>query len=131
MNIAPVLKIDRLYFQRAHPDKQATFIESESLDDMPRADVSIDIACMQEINPDVRDRYFTLLAQRAGHTYSCNRTSKTFPDGTVTNFLNYPWGGATMLVDELCPWHQEFYSFRPPLFRRYDGPTRHRLVRWG
>lgn len=129
INIKPVLEMDFDYFAMAHPNKTATFMPSEEMDGLPAADLSIDIACMGEINPEVRDRYFAILKDRVALTYSCNRESKTFPDGTTTNFHDYPWSGS-FLVDELSPWHEDFYSFRPPFWRKFDGPVRHRLVRW-
>ena len=61
--------------------------------------------------------------------YCCNREEKRLPDGTITRFADYPWRGSDrVLVDERCPWHQRHYRFRPPFYRPFDGPTRHRLA---
>lgn len=60
----------------------------------------------------------------------CNRLGKFYPDEIVTKFLEYPWSpDDQVLVDELCPWHQYYYTFLPPFFRPYDGPIQHRLVK--
>ncbi len=32
------------------------------------------------------------------------------------------------MLDDLCPWHQEFYQIKWPIFRPGDGPIRHRLA---
>lgn len=98
-------------------------------------DLAINVASMQEMNPAVIEEYFTdLRAAGAGHAralafYCCNRVEKWLPDGTITRFESYPWRAEDdILVDELCPWHQRHYRFRPPFYRPFDGPTRHRLV---
>ena len=95
-------------------------------------DLVINIASMQEMDPPEIARYFDIVrsSPRGAWFYCCNRESKTLPDGTVASFDAYPWGDQTVLVDELCPWHQDFYAFRPPFYRPFDGPIRHRLVRF-
>lgn len=97
-------------------------------------DLVMNIASMQEMDPPVIGAYFDDLRAIASHRqllfYCCNREEKTLPDGTVTRFAAYPWRkGDQILTDELCPWHQKYYSARPPFYRPYDGPIRHRLVR--
>ena len=97
-------------------------------------DLVINIASMQEMNPPVIVAYFddirTVAKKRDVDFYCCNRENKTLPDGTVTNFFKYPWAPKDDIkVDELCPWHQDFYILRPPFYQPYDGPIRHRLAR--
>lgn len=97
------------------------------------ANFAINIASMQEMDPPVIAAYFDDLRFIAGRQklmfYCCNREEKSLPDGTLTRFCDYPWAvGDEILSDELCPWHQEYYSFKPPFFRPYDGPIRHRLA---
>lgn len=92
----------------------------------------VNIASMQEMDPPVIAAYFQDLRDiKSDDTlifYCCNREEKSLPDGAVTKFSEYPWSFKDQtIVDELCPWHQTFYSFRPPFFRPYDGPIRHRL----
>ena len=46
--------------------------------------------------------------------------------GSYTKFLEYPWKkNDKIIVDELCPWHKEYYSFKPPFYRKFDGPILH------
>jgi hypothetical protein len=133
MNIAPVLRIDEIYFRRVYPfRREVQFLDAERVNEMPEAGISIDVHCLQEVNPDVRDRYLELLSKRVRYySYSANRESKTLPDGTVTKFSAYGWPpNGNIMVDEPCPWGQDFYNFRPPFFRKFDGPVRHRIVRW-
>lgn len=96
-------------------------------------DLAINIASMQEMDPGVTAGYFEDLraaaATRPVTFYCCNREEKTLPDGTVARFSSYPWSADDeVMLDELCPWHQEYYATRPPYYRPYDGPIRHRLV---
>lgn len=128
INLAAVLEIDRLYFNLAHPRAVAKFIEANQFRSMPDCHMSFDIACMGEVNPDVCNLYCAARIKHSEFSYSCNRVSKTLPDGTVTTFADYKWGDCTMLLNELCPWHQTFYSFRPPFKRYHDGPVQHCLV---
>jgi len=99
-------------------------------------DVAINIVSMQEMDPPIIAEYFgDLRAPSDAHQegpffYCCNREEKTLPDGTITRILEYPWeAGDRILEDELCPWHQRYYSRRPNFYHPYDGPIRHRLVR--
>lgn len=96
-------------------------------------DIVLNIASMQEMDPLVTAAYFedmrAIARQRELIFYCCNREEKILPDSTVIRFAAYPWHeNDQILVDELCPWHQFFYSLRPPFFKPYDGPHRHRLV---
>ena len=96
-------------------------------------DVALNIASMQEMDPSDISAYFDDLRAIASHRqlalYCCNREQKRLPDGEVTRFAEYPWcSNDKIVVDELCPWHQQYYVCRPPAYRLYDGPIRHRLV---
>jgi len=96
-------------------------------------ELAINIASMQEMNPSAISQYFTDLRMSTTinslYFYCCNRQEKYLPDGTVTKFSDYPWSvHDQFLVDELCPWHQEYYRFKPPFFKPYDGLIQHRLA---
>lgn len=96
-------------------------------------DIVINIASMQEMNPPVVAAYFddmrAIARERDLLFYCCNRQEKKLPDGVVTTFADYPWhADDQILVDDLCPWTQYYYSTRPPFYRSYDGPFMHRLL---
>lgn len=113
---------------------QLIFIEAENysfLENMP-IDLFINIASMQEMNPEVIDRYFEYIRtspKSPCYIYCCNRSRKVLPDGTVTEFMKYPWRDSENLLDELCPWFQKYPSSSPPFWRPFDGPIQHRLAR--
>jgi len=95
--------------------------------------LAINIASMQEMNPIVTKEYFDFIRASSNKKtlfYCVNRIEKTLPDGTVSDFFNYPWHqNDQILVDELCPWHQYYYNpMRFPFYFQYDGPHQHRLV---
>ncbi|PJE00526.1 MAG: sugar O-methyltransferase [Leptospira sp.] len=97
-------------------------------------DLFINIASMQEMNPDTISSYFSdfrvVANKRDSYFYCCNRIEKTFPEGTTVRFNNYPWKDSDIiLLDELCPWHQQYYSIIPPFYHPYDGPIQHRFVK--
>ena len=96
-------------------------------------DLVVNIASMQEMDPSTIDEYFqdfrAISTGRKLMFYCCNREEKKLPDGTVTKLSEYPWlDKDKILIDEPCPWHQDYYSHRPPFFHLYDGPIRHKLV---
>jgi putative sugar O-methyltransferase len=95
-------------------------------------DLAMNIVSMQEMNPEYISKYFddlySISRKKEIFFYCCNREEKFLPDGTVTRFKDYPWGILDeVLIDELCPWHQQYYSFIPPFYRPYDGPIRHQI----
>lgn len=96
-------------------------------------DLVINIHSMQEMNPNIVKMYFDIFrASKNSDTYFyCeNRVEKKLPDGTISNFFQYPWSDHDeILVDRLCPWSQKYYSFMPPFYFSYDGPIQHRLVK--
>jgi len=156
VNLSKTLLVDILYFQKYSKSQKfssfALLTESvENISDLTQdliciqasnheflksfpIDLFINIASMQEMNPDTIENYFKdireVAKQKTSYFYCCNRVEKKFPDGTVVKFFDYPWSSHDqILVDELCPWHQQYYSLRPPFYRPYDGPIQHRLVK--
>lgn len=95
------------------------------------ASLAVNIASMQEMDPPTIARYFDAMRSRTAPVtfYCCNRERKTLPDGTVVAFSEYPWRREDRVLDDgLCPWHQRYYSARPPFVHPFDGPIRHRLA---
>ena len=114
---------------------QLVFIEAEnySLLENLEVDLFINIASMQEMNPEVIDKYFKYMRSSKKspcYFYCCNRLEKELPDGSIIKFINYPWkNNDDVLIDELCPWYKKYPSLKPPFFRKYDGPIQHRLIK--
>jgi len=147
INLGRTLAFDLLYTARTHPSAGHTlitnssdpvgndfnYIEAEKVFDInPQADLFINIASMQEMNPPIIREYFQLMRSQPDDAwfYCCNRVEKRLPDGTITRFKEYGWQPEDIqLVNELCPWHQVAPMNRPPFLRRLDGPTHHRLSR--
>lgn len=106
-------------------------------------DIAINIASMQEMNPDMISKYFSLLSERKTKLfYCCNRLEKILPDVTPARIFEFPWKKEdTFIVDEVCPWHKFFvgriggtnvrlFNTLPiPFLRKYDGVHLHRLAR--
>jgi len=99
-------------------------------------DLVINIASMQEMDIGIVQKYISDMRHSQDHRhnqplmfYCCNRVVKKLPGGEITRFDDYGWlPEDTILFDELCPWHQKYYTNRPPFYRPYDGPIKHRLV---
>lgn len=97
-------------------------------------DVAFNVASMQEMNPETIGQYFNSMRDCTSDSlyfYCCNRIEKVLPDNTIVAFNDYPWNHSDeILVDELCPWHQYFYTgFKPPFYYKYGGPIQHRLAK--
>lgn len=153
VNLVKTLLVDLLYIAQAVPgvrqalatdahsiaqalsDPQVRLIavradDSALLKEVP-ATLAINIASMQEMNPDVIAQYFAILRSMPGPVtfYCCNREEKVLPDGTIVRFAEYPWSPEDKVLDDAaCPWHQQYYSARLPFIHSYDGPIRHRLA---
>jgi putative sugar O-methyltransferase len=96
-------------------------------------DIVFKIASMQEMDPPIIAEYFQdmrhLARDRELIFYCCNRKDKQLPDGTITRFNEYPWlSNDQVLINEICPWHQQYYSISPPFYRSYDGLHLHKLA---
>ncbi len=97
-------------------------------------DLALNMVSMQEMDPSVINAYFddlySIAKERKLSFYCCNREEKVLPDGTEIRFFDYPWKVTDkILADDYCPWHQNYYSIRPPFYFPYDGPVRHRLTK--
>ena len=119
--------------QDSHPQSEIVFLEAEHCEHMENIPISlfINIASMQEMDLQVVHRYFELMRTSTvdPYFYCNNREEKTLPDGSVICFNDYPWGDEEIFIDELCPFYQYYPSSRPPFWRPFDGPIRHRLVK--
>lgn len=93
-------------------------------------DLVVNIASFQEMTPEIVEGYFALIRANKAWHYNCNRLLKVLPAGEVLDFMSWDWAGAEIILDELCPWHQRWYSYRPPFVRPYDGPIQHRLAKF-
>ena len=119
----------------SRPSIIALEAENHKLIQLCQLDLTINTQSMQEMNPEVVREYFKDISiaskDRHGVFYCSNREEKILPDGTIVSFNDFPWTLATeILEDELNPWTQRFYSFKPPFYRNYLGPIRHRLVKF-
>jgi hypothetical protein len=107
-------------------------------------EIAINIASMQEMNQTSINTYFDFLRYHMPPNnlfYCCNREEKDMPGGEISRFFSYPWRKEDIhLVDEYCPWHLYFFSFRRakngpllfntrvPFINYFDGLHRHRLT---
>jgi len=155
VNLTPTLFFDLSYFRKAWPGEDFALVTSaeglrqaqeknlrliaiqadnQALLAECEIDLVVNIASMQEMNPPVIRAYFDAIrASRGDHPlyfFCCNRERKVLPDGTIVAFDEFPWRTEDdLLIDGLCPWHQDYYTLRPPFRHPYDGPHRYRLAR--
>lgn len=146
INLGRTLFFDAFYTIQSFPDSEHklirnnddysndfNYVEAESVFNTAlSADVFVNIASMQEMNPEVIAEYFNLIRNQKtdAYFYCCNRVEKTLIDGTVIRFSDYDWRSTDdVLIDELCPWHQEFPIVRPPFILKFDGQVQHKLIK--
>ena len=111
-----------------------TFIEAQNYEFISELniDLFINIASMQEMNNDIINNYFKYMntSKAVKQTfYCCNRTNKKLPDGEVTQINSYPWENYEILINEPCPWYQQYPSHRPPFWKPFDGEIRHIIAK--
>lgn len=158
VDLGRTLLFQAFYCQKAHPNLNHAMAGERSadnadflycpaerlaeLDDLS-FDAAVNIASMQEMNPEMVASYFDFMRKRMNKPnlfYCCNREAKTLPGGEVLEFRNYPWRQDDVhRVDGPCPWHQYFFAprttargprllgVRLPFVNFYDGLTLHRL----
>jgi hypothetical protein len=152
INLGRTLFFDVMYSKLCHPtldsvllnhdenknkiqtDSEIMFIEAENFNLLEgmQVDLFINIASMQEMDPKVTQEYFEYIrssTKKPCYFYCCNRSHKKLPDGTVTEFKNYPWKVSDeILLNEPCPWYQKYPSLKPPFWHKFDSPIEHKLV---
>lgn len=117
----------------ADPDVRTIAVRADDAPWLGQAPIglAINTASMGEMDPPVIAAYFDALRSAPNPAtlfYCSNRVEKISSDGFPIRFDEYPWSDDDdHLVDEMCPWHQSFYSLRWPFYRNYNGPIRHRL----
>ena len=93
-----------------------------------KIELFINIASFQEMTPDEVSEYFEIIKNNKSKLYCCNRQYKKLPGGEELYFEKYPFSNSKKIFWEDCPWHQKFYSLRPPFIKNYDGNVKHCLV---
>jgi hypothetical protein len=128
VDIPETLSEQQHLLKKAFEESRFAFHLPQALPDA-RFDLAISVAAFQEMEPQEIARYFEYLKLNATRFYCCSREQKRLPDGTITSFRDYPWSGLIELNGP-CPWHQRFFSARPPFVHRYDGTHLHRIIRF-
>lgn len=155
INLNKTLLMDLLQINRVFPDLNFCYVDDKNGLEVAMSDKSIrlisltadhsnllanipinlaiNIASMQEMNYQSIHGYFDALRKSPTETtylYCCNRHCKRLPDGSLINFDNYGWLDSDEDIDfSECPWHQEYYAFKPPFYRKFDGIHIHKLTR--
>jgi hypothetical protein len=88
-------------------------------------DLFVNVASFQEMNKQEIKKYFHIIKSNNSEFYICNREKKILPAGEIIIFNNYPWSNAKFKFYENCKWYQNYYSFRFPFFRKYEGNIMH------
>jgi len=154
INLKKTLLVDLIHINKACPD--INFCFSTSKESFTRAlnnkelrlislkaddykflclapiNLAINIASMQEMNYQTIHRYFDVLRSIKNEVifYYCNRKEKIMPDGSLIKFERYGWLPSDVIYDHSeCPWHQEYFTLKPPFYFKFDGIHLHKLVR--
>ena len=93
-----------------------------------KIELFINIASFQEMTPNEVNEYFEIIKNNKSKLYCCNREYKKLPGGEELYFEKYPFSNLKKIFWEDCPWHQKFYSLKPPFIHNYDGNIKHCLV---
>ena len=115
-------------------DHSMIVLEAEKCELINKLPISlfINIASMQEMDMPVIQKYFEYMRTSTveSYFYCCNREEKTLFDGSVIRFSDYPWDEEErIIIDEPCPWYQQYPSNCPPFWHDFDGTHLHRLIK--
>lgn len=117
------------------PETKVVLLEARNSEllRLSNASMAFAIASMQEMNYSDINLYFSqirfLASTRRFLFYCCSREKKTLPDGQIIEFDKYPWSTRDkILLDEPCPWHDKYYRSILPIYFKYDGVHRHKLI---
>jgi hypothetical protein len=133
-NIALAQNADEMEEAIASNNTRVIAVRADDMHILAQAPVTlgINIKSMMEMDPHVTAEYFDVLRKSSAKKtafYCCNRDKKTWADGTVIRFSEYPWHAEdTILVDEPCAWDQFGYRKEIPFYYKRSGLNRHRLV---
>lgn len=109
-------------------NKKKLFLIPSSRKDIIRnqdIELFVNMVSFQEMDIQEVEDYFELILSNKATIYCCNREKKKLPDGQEVLFEKYPWKDFKMEFFEDCPWHQKYYSFRPPFIKKYDANILH------
>ena len=104
------------------PSNFKTFLLNKNIE------LFINIASFQEMTPSEINNYFEIIKNNKSKLYCCNREYKKLYGGEELYFDQYPFSNSKRIFWEDCPWHQKYYSLRPPFIHNYDGNIKHCLV---
>ena len=104
------------------PSSKKTFLTNKKIE------LFINMATFQEIPNYETNEYFEIIKNNKSKLYCCNREYKKLPGGEELYFEKYPFSNSKKIFWENCPWHQKFYSLRPPFIHKYNGNIKHCLV---
>ena len=133
-NIALAQNADEMEEAIASNNTRIIAVRADDMHILAEAPVTlgINIKSMMEMDPHVTAKYFDVLRKSSAKRtafYCCNRDKKTWADGTVISFSEYPWHAEdTILVDEPCAWDQYGYRKEIPFYYKRSGLNRHRLA---
>jgi len=133
-NIALAQTADELAAAVALADTRIIAVRADDAHLLAQAPVTlgINIKSMMEMDPAITAAYFDVLRKSPTDQtafYCCNLDKKTWADGTVISFSDYPWHeDDKLLVDALCPWDQFGYRKQLPFYYKRSGLNRHRLA---
>jgi len=128
-----LLLLEKYEDQNTVMDHSIIFLEAEQYELLNKLPISlfINIASMQEMDMSVIQKYFEYMRTSTveSYFYCCNREEKTYPDGNVIRFLDYPWNeDERIIIHEPCTWYQKLPVNRPPFWIDFDGVHLHRLI---
>ena len=110
----------------------------------------INICSMQEMTMEIIKNYFSLMRTSIidSYFYCCNRVEKSWKNGDVIRFNNYPWiDNDKIILDEICPWlikrpisikeailRRKLSKQKPPIknifrFNHKFYPHQHRIIK--
>lgn len=94
-------------------------------------DLFVNIASFQEINNNIINKYLNIIKSNNAFFYHCNRKFKKLIGGEMFSVNLFDKYINAKVFSGVCPWHNLYYSLKPPFLLKYDGIHIHELFYFG
>tara|TARA_B100001057_G_scaffold60283_2_gene53481 strand:+ start:2166 stop:3194 length:1029 start_codon:yes stop_codon:yes gene_type:complete len=94
-------------------------------------DLFVNIASFQEINKNIINKYLNIIKSNNAFFYHCNRKFKKLIGGEMFRVDLFDKYINAKVFSGICPWHNLYYSLKPPFLLKYDGIHIHELFYFG
>lgn len=124
---------EQLYEAENNPEIKYLLLSPRSSDLLVDNDIDlfVNIASFQEIRKNIINKYIKIIKSNNAFFYHCNRKFKKLIGGEMFRIDAFDEYVNEKVFSGICPWHNIYYSLKPPFLLKYDGVHIHELFYFG